>query len=165
MDTKELNSTPNRYKPTPEQISRREELRRFNRYFIYLPIGFATLISFLIVLSMVLYIILAPSTEYLVTVSAIADAVLIITSSVIILVLGLFIAAAVGIFYQARKNGTAPIYQTQVLFWRIEVFIMRIYRTLSEITPKIAAPFITIGARIAYLRTLPSAVHRSFRRG
>ncbi len=165
MDTQEIRTVPQPYQPTLEQLDRKEKIRRFNSRFIYWPIGIATLLAFSIVLTMVLYIIIAPSTEYLITFSAIADAVIILMSFTIILFISLFLAVAGGVFYQSRKNNIAPIRQVQVLFWRIEILTLRIYGAVSEFTPKIARPFIVVGSRIAYIRVLFRGITRIFSRG
>jgi hypothetical protein len=165
METQEISTVREPYQPTLEQLNRKENLRRFNRRFIYWPIGIASLIAFSIVLTMVLYIIIAPSTEYLITFSAIADAVIILLSFTIILIISVFLAVAGAVYYQARKNGIAPIRQLQILFWRIEMLTIRIYGSVSEIAPKIARPFIAIGSRLAYIRVLFIGITRIFSRG
>ncbi len=165
METQEISTVREPYQPTLEQLNREENLRRFNSRFIYWPIGIASLIAFSIVLTMVLYIIIAPSTEYLITFSAIADAVIILLSFTIILIISVFLAVAGAVYYQARKNGIAPIRQLQILFWRIEMLTIRIYGSVSEIAPKIARPFIAIGSRLAYIRVLFIGITRIFSRG
>ena len=165
METQEISTVREPYQPTLEQLNREEKLRRFNRRFIYWPIGIASLLAFSIVLTMALYIIIAPSTEYLITFSAIADAVIILLSFTIIMIISLFLAVAGAVYHQARKNGIAPIRQVQILFWRIEMLTIRIYGSVSEITPKIARPFITIGSRLAYIRVLLIGITRIFSRG
>jgi hypothetical protein len=165
METHEIIQAPEPYQPTSEQLSREESLRRFNRRFIYWPIGIATLLSFSIVLTMVLYIILTPSTEYLVTFSAIADAVIILMASTLIVLFSLFLALSGAIYYQSRKQGIAPIRQTQYLFWRLESFLIQIYQAVASFAPKVASPFIAVGARIAYLRVLLLKFWRLFSRG
>ena len=165
MEIQEIRTAPEPFQPTPEQLSREEKLGRFNRRFIYWPIGIVTLLTFSIVLTMVLYIIIAPSTEYLITFSAIADAVIILMSLTIIVIISLFLAFAGAVYYQSRKNGIAPIRQVQILFWRIEILTLRIYGSVSEIAPKIARPFIAIGSRLAYIRVLIIGITRIFSRG
>jgi hypothetical protein len=165
METQEISTVREPYQPTLEQLNRKENLRRFNRRFIYWPIGLASLLAFSIVLTMVLYIIIAPSTEYLITFSAIADAVIILLSFTIILIISVFLAVAGAVYYQARKNGIAPIRQLQILFWRIEMLTIRIYGSVSEIAPKIARPFIAIGSRLAYIHVLFIGITRIFSRG
>jgi len=165
METHELIQTPEPYQPTLEQLSREESLRRFNRLFIYWPIGIATLLVFSIVLTMALYVILAPTTEYLVTFSAIADAVIILMVSTIIILVSLFLAVAGAVYYQSRKQGVAPIRQTQYLFWRLESFIIQIYQAAADFAPKVARPFIAVRARFAYLRVLILKFWKLFSRG
>ena len=104
-------------------------------------------------------------TEYIITISAVADVVMIMMACTTILVISVFLAVAGAIYYQSRTRGIAPIRQIQVLFWRVESFIIRIYNTVSDISPKIASPFISIGGRLAFIKSLFYGVPRIFKRG
>jgi hypothetical protein len=165
MDVQQIRPVKEPYKPTTEQLARDEVLRRFNRRFVYWPIGIASLISFSIVLTLILYIIFAPSTEYIVTISAVADVVIILMACTAILIISIFLAVAGAVLYQARTKGVAPIRQLQILFWRVESFIIRIHNSILQITPLFARPFIVIGGAIAYIKALLLGIPRIFKRG
>jgi len=165
MEQNDLRPARDRYQPSDVQLARREELRRFNRLAVYWPIGLAFFLASSLVIAMVVYIILAPSLDFLVTFSAIADITLMATSCLLFLVIGLFITLLVGGYYQTKKQGMAPIYGVQVLFWRIERLSLRIYGKVAQIAPKIAAPFIAVAGRVAFIRTYFIGITKLFQRG
>ncbi|MGD2049286.1 MAG: hypothetical protein PVH03_07315, partial [Chloroflexota bacterium] len=66
------------YTPTPSQLERGASIKRFNRLFVYLPISFFSVVAILITI-LLLYLSLNPPTdETLLTISGIADAVVIL---------------------------------------------------------------------------------------
>lgn len=165
METTDLSPSSEQYQPTSEQLRRNEALRRFNRVYIYYPIAIVTILAFSIVLALVLYVVLADSTEYLSTVSAIADSILILTISTIMLMIILFLAIVGAVYFQARKARIAPLRATQVLLWRLDLLTTRIQRAVGDFVPKLANPFINIRARFAYWRVLMHKLKRLFSRG
>ena len=165
METPDLSPSTKVFQPTSEQLRRNEELRRFNRVYIYFPIAIVTILAFSIVLSLILYVILADSTEYLDTVSAIADVILVITIIAIMLMIVLFLAIAGAVYFQARKADIAPLRAIQVLFWRLDLFTVRIQRGVNDFVPKLANPFIRVRARFAFWRVLLNKLKNLFSRG
>jgi hypothetical protein len=165
METPELSPSSEVYQPTPEQLRRDMTLRRFNRRVVYYPIAAAAILAFSIVLTMVLYVLVADSTEYLVTLSAIADSVIILMVflSLVLLLSLLMIVGAV--YVQAKKQGIAPLRQAQRFLWRVDLLTLRIQRSVDNFVPKLANPFINARARFAYWRVLVLKVKRLFSRG
>lgn len=165
METPDLSPSSEVIQPTPEQLRRDESLRRFNRRFVYYPFAIVAVLAFSVVLTMVLYVVLADSAEYIVTLSAIADSIVIILVIISIILTSLFLATIGAVYFQARKKGIAPLRQTQRLFWRLDLLTIRIQRGVAAFVPKLAYPFIYVRARIAYLKTLFSKIRRLFSRG
>lgn len=165
METPDLSPSAELFQPTSQQMSRDEAMRRFNRRYVFLPIAIAALLAFSITLTMVLYVLLADSSEYVITLSAIADSLIILMTFAILVLIGLFLAIVVGVYFQARKQGIAPLRQVQRLFWRLDLLTIRIQRGVRNFVPRLAAPFIYTRARLAYWRVIIYSLKRLFSRG
>jgi ABC-type transport system involved in cytochrome c biogenesis permease subunit len=164
METPDSSPSSEVFQPTPEQIRRDDTLRRFNRRVVYTPIALAAILAFSIVLTMVLYVLLADTTEYLVTLSAIADSVIILMVFSSLVLIGSLLIIVGAVYFQARKQGIAPLRQTQRFLWRLDLLAIRIQRSVSDFVPKLANPFINIRARFAYWRVLVNKLKKLFSR-
>ncbi|HET6447221.1 MAG TPA: hypothetical protein VFI27_21890 [candidate division Zixibacteria bacterium] len=165
METPQLSPSSKIFQPTPEQLHRAESIRRFNRRFIYYPLAIIAIVAFSIVLTMVLYVVFANSTEYLVTLSAIADSVVILTVTISIILTTLVLGTIGAVYFQARKQGIAPIRQIQRFFWRLDMLTIKIQQSVAGFVPRLANPLIYLHSRFAYLKTLFIRMRRLFSRG
>jgi hypothetical protein len=165
METPELSPSSKIFQPTPEQLRRAESIRRYNRRFVYYPLGIVAIVSFSILLTMVLYVVFADSTEYLISLSAIADSVVILMVTISIILTTLILGTFGAVYFQARKQGIAPIRQIQRLFWRLDMLAIKIQQSIAGFVPKLANPLIYLHSLFAYLKTLLIKMRRLFSRG
>ena len=156
MEMQELAQDEGHYEPTANQAARAAQLRKFNRLFIYLPIGLMAAIAVAVVVVLLIIAINPPSEEALVFISGLADVALVI-AMLPVLVIGAILIGLIGYGYtEARKNGTAPVRQTQILLWRMDNLIGRIRIRTSEVADVVAQPFLKLNGAIAYARELVS---------
>lgn len=164
MDAPELSQSPEPYQPTSDQVRRLNQTRRFNRLFVYFPIGLVSALVVVLIAGMIILVLTTPEAELVGTFSAIADSVLILSILLLMLIIGLFILIFGAVFSQGRKAGLAPIRQTRRVFWRLENMLVRIQGQVNSSTPRIAAPFISIQAWVAFWRVLIHKLTRFFSR-
>ena len=164
METQEVTQIERPYEPTAEQAERAAELRRFNRLFVYGPIG---LISAIVVTLIVLLLIVAinpPSGEALLFISGLADVALVIAILPIVIV-GAALLGLIGYAYiTARKNGTAPIRQTQRLLWRMDNVVGRLRVRTERAAEGVIQPFLSMNGAVAYVKTLIMQIMRMVKR-
>lgn len=152
------------YSPTTIQQERAASIKRFNRLFVYLPITFFGIVAILTTI-ILLYLSLNPPTEEtLLTISGIADAVVILGTIPVMIVCGIFPALFLVTVVQARQRGMAPLRQLQTLLWRMDSGIGLARQKVEEIAPRIARPFIIIQGRLAYFHALIKKIPHLFRR-
>lgn len=152
------------YIPTLVQQERAASLRRFNRLYIYLPITFFGIVAILITVFLLYLSLNPPSVETLQTISGMADAVVILGTIPAIIVCGIVPALFLVTTVQARKRQMAPLRQLQTFLWRMDSGVGIVRQKVGETAPKIARPFITIHAKLAYFQTLFSRIPHLFRR-
>jgi hypothetical protein len=152
------------YTPTPSQLERGASIKRFNRLFVYLPISFFSVVAILITILMLYLSLNPPTDETLLTISGIADAVVILGTIPAIIVCGIFPALFLVAVVQARQRGMAPLRQLQTLFWRMDSGIGLVRQKVNETAPKIARPFIVVYAKFAYFQALIKKIPHLFRR-
>ncbi len=152
------------YIATPIQQERADSIRRFNRLYVYGPISFFGIAAILITIFLLYLSLNPPSEETLPTISGIADAVLILGTIPAIIVCGVVPALFLVTTYQARKRGMAPLRQLQTLLWRMDSGVGMVRQKVDETAPKIARPFITVHAKLAYFQTFLKRIPHLFRR-
>lgn len=164
MAMSEVQSEITEYTPTPIQQERDASLRRFNRLYIYFPILFFSLAAILITVFLLYLSLNPPTEETLLTISGIADAVVILGTIPVIIICGIVPTLFLVTTVQARKRGMAPLSQLQTLLWRMDSGVGMVRQKVDETAPKIARPFITIQAKLVYFQTLVKSIPHSFRR-
>ena len=164
METSEIITVEQKPEPTSSQLERARSMRRFNLLWVYLPIGLgAALILFLV--GLLLVVSLQPDNgDARSTISGVADAFIILTIIPLLLLCGSVPTLAVFITIKARENDMAPLRQTQLLFWRIERLQGLLGNRLSELSVKVAQPFIAINGVAAYMRSLLNQLKRLLKR-
>lgn len=150
--------------PTHRQLERATELRRFNRLFVYAPVLLASAIAIAIVILLLFLVLVQPSIKNLRTISAIADAAVILGAIPPLAIGGILLSIIVAIVVQARRRDFAPLRETQLFLWRVDRFSTYLGRTIGEVALKVASPFVQIRALGAYLRTFVSGLKRIVKR-
>lgn len=164
MTSPEIIPEKTEYAPTTIQQERAASIKRFNRLFVYLPISFLSVVAVLMTI-LLLYLSLNPPTEdTLLTISGIADAVVILGTIPAMVICGILPALFLATTIQARKQGMAPLRQLQLLLWRMDSGIGLVRQRVGETAPKIAQPFITVHAKFAFVQTFIKRIPHLFKR-
>jgi hypothetical protein len=154
MEYTTIVETKPEYKPTPRQLERAAALRRFNRWFVYLPIIFAALIVLAVIGLLFWVTLIQPGESGRETVSGIASAVVILVSIPMTLLCAIPSVLIIGLTIQSRQKGQAPIKRVQTIFWRLDSLILRIQSAVNDFVPKAANIVIKGHTALAYVRTL-----------
>lgn len=152
------------YQPTPVQLEREAALRRFNRLFVYLPIGIAVIIALLVIGLLFWVTLIQPGEDSRETVSGIASSVVILASIPMTIICAIPSVLFIVVFFQGRKKGMAPIKRIQTIFWRIDSLVLRLQSAVNEYTPKVANVIVKPHAAVAYVRNLFNQFINLFKR-
>lgn len=152
MEAQEVTQAEYDYEPTVEQAQRASSLRKFNILFVYVPMALVGTISLGLIIFMLIVAVRPPNDEALLFISGLADAALIIAILPVVVV-GIAVLGLVAYGYsRARQSGTAPIRQTQRLFWRMDNVVGRLGTRTNRIANDIARPFISVNGTITYIK-------------
>lgn len=146
------------FEPTAEQLTRDKALRRFNRLYIYLPIGIFSAII-IVIITLILIGIFHPrivGTEEFI--SALADIILILWLVPLVIVLALVPIGYAAYLSNRRKKRkqspqTGPLAyrsRVQILLWRLQVMLDRIHDKTEETAPALAEPIINFNSFLTY---------------
>ena len=153
------------YQPTVAQLERAAAIRRFNFLFVYLPIGFISLVALVTVFGLLYMAIFPPNEETLQTISGMADAATILGIVPLLVLCAIVPTLAVVATVQGKRHGIAPIMQLQLLFWRLDAGMASLKRTIGRLAQKLANPFITIQAVFAFARSFLRRITSIFKQG
>jgi hypothetical protein len=153
------------YEPTAGQAKRAQELRRFNLLYVYLPVGLMSAITVITVVLLLFVAITQPNVEAILWLSGIADIALVLAMLPVIAVGAFVLGLFAYIYIQARRNGTAPIRQTQRLLWRMDNVAGRLRVRTDEAAMVVIQPFFKLQGVVAYVRALITQIIDMVRRG
>jgi hypothetical protein len=151
----------NSFVPTAVQIQRANELKRFNRLVIYLPLGLlATAVLGLLIYLLILAI-WPPFQDTRLFISGIADIILILFVLPVVLIFGLLLVGIFGgaIYWrQSRKDEGEPSLQQKygrfrLLLWKVDQKLSGVYRQIDQLMPKLADPIVKFNATMTYINT------------
>ncbi len=165
MDVTDLVPPKEEYQPTSSQLDRASEIRRFNFRFIYLPIGFISLVFLVAVLGLLYLALFPPTDETADTISGMADAFTILGIFPILLLCAIFPTLMIGAFIQGKRRGMAPLRQLQLLLWHLDGGITSGKRVIRRIAQRLANPFITLQVLLAFVRSILHSIARLFKQG
>jgi hypothetical protein len=165
MELPEPSPSSERYQSTPEQARRQAAIRRFNLLYVILPISAVSLIVLSTLVILAINVLGVETGEYVVTLSAIADSVVILIMLGAMIIIGLFLIIVVAALVQGKRAGIAPIRRIQLLFWRLEMLTIRIGKRVNNAVPKLADPIIKIRARTAFWNVFVHRLKMLFMRG
>lgn len=160
------NSFPQRvnYQPSPAQVERAKALRRFNRLALYLPVGLVAALIVLITIFLLYFALFEADSQAIITLSAVADSIIIIYAIPTMLLCGLFPTLFIIAFAQGRQRGMAPIQTTRRILWQIESQLIRVQGKINEVAPKVTGPLISLHSRFAFLCTFITRLRQLFLR-
>jgi hypothetical protein len=142
------------YRPTPAQLARAADIRRFNRLFVYLPVILAAVIALVVVGLLFWITLIQPGEASRELVGGIAASVVILVSMPMTILCALPSILVIVLFLQGRKKGTAPIKRVQTIFWRIDALGLRAQTAVNQFAPKAAGLVIKAHGIAAYGRNL-----------
>jgi hypothetical protein len=147
--------------PTAEQLERRQRLRRFNRWVLYVPVGL-TFLAWLGLIGGLLWLSVAGDwfamdtnqTHYRQLLSGVADTLTMIMLTPLLLLCALPTVGAIALVLARRQSAKgAPAGETSLpLLWRIDNIITEIHDTIARTTPRVAKPLIDAHATAAYIK-------------
>ena len=166
MTTPNSTHQASEYQPTPDQELRAQALKRFNRLYIYLPIGFLVLISLLLLGLMSWQIFAADGPQTRQFASGLADIIIIFTTIPLLLLCAIVPAGAIGYYvYRRQKEESRKNGRLQTIFWRVDHILERTQQKTDETLPKITSPLIKGHGFFAFLqeiwRQLRNTLNRS----
>lgn len=165
MDVTDIAPQEQEYQPTDSQLERAAAIRKFNFRFVYLPIGLISLVVLLTVLALLYLALFPPNEETLQSISGLADAVTILGIMPLLLLCTIVPTLAVVATVQGKRRGIAPIRQLQLLLWRLDRGMTGLKRTIGRVAQKLANPFITIQAALAFVGSFLRRVASIFKQG
>lgn len=165
MATPTALETTDTFTPAATQVERAAALRRFNRLYIYTPL---VLISLLIIALIVLLLWGSLGFEESHTrqlASGLADIIVILVTIPMMLLCAIVPLAAIGAaVYRQQQRQTeeeeVKYGRLQMLFWRLETLLARVYAALETASAKVAAPLIEAHALAAYVSTFLKDLRR-----
>jgi len=158
-------SEPKTFEPTVAQEDRAKALRRFNRLFVYVPVGFVGL-GVLIIIGLLFWGSFSPNiTGTREFTSALADIIIILTIAPLMLVCAIFPAGLIALMvYGAKKPEGSKYGRMQTALWKIHNFADKLQSNRQVIVDKAARPVIQGHARFAYYQSILKFIGRIFSR-
>lgn len=153
---------PEAPQPTAEQLARLARRNRFNRLFVYLPVGLVALLWLGLVLGLLWLTIVgswfAMDTNqeyYRALVSGVADAftILMLSPLLVLCAIPIVLAAGLIVYRRRRKGDREPGPESLPIMWRIENVVSSVRSRVDGTTPKVAQPIINAYGAVTYLRT------------
>ncbi len=152
------------YEPTAAQLVRAASLRRFNWFYVYVPIGLFGLIALLLI-GLLLWGALSPNIigtrEFA---SGLADIVIILTIIPLLLLCAIVPLAAIGLVIYRKQQPEREHGRFQTLFWRLDTVVDKARDKTDTAAPKAADVVISGHTRAAYWRALFNNLRKQFTR-
>ncbi len=146
------------FQPSPEQLARKAALKRFNRLYVFLPLGIVIALA-LTVIVLLLVGVLAPGlTGAAEFASALADMTIILFSLPMMLLcaIGPALLAGLIVFSRNRRQAGVPRMDDggaiQVLLWKMDNLVRQAQSKVVETSPKVARPVVEFNAKLAYFQ-------------
>ena len=149
-----------RFVATAVQKQRVDDLKRFNRWAVYVPLGvLATAVVGLLIYLLIIAI-WPPYEDTRLFLSGIADIILILFLLPAVIIFGLLVAGMFGgLIYRRqsrkKKDGTPTQQQRygrlRLLLWKLDQKLSVLYRKVDQLMPKLANPIIRFNALLSYI--------------
>lgn len=164
---------PVSYSPSEEQLERERALKRYNRLYIYVPVGIAVAFGLFLVVIMLIGIFapgLIGAEEFL---SGLADTILVLWMMPMMVLCAIVPIAYFGYLINRRQRRNmlppdSPLLRhsrTQMALWQAQNIAERVEKKTDEVSDQVAKPFISVNSFAAYVYTwLTILITRPFRR-
>lgn len=160
------------FEPNAEQLERDRALRRFNRLFVFLPLGVGALIAITLVVLLLIGVLVPGLSGAAEFASAMADLVIILFSLPLMLLCAILPVGYLAYVANKRQKRslqpqTGPLAdhgRIQILLWRLQQLMERTEAKTVQTAPKIAGPVIRANAFFAYLGRWKDIVIRTLRK-
>ena len=145
--------------PTAVQLARANELKRFNRWVVYVPLGvLATAVLGLLVYLLILAI-WPPYEDTRLFLSGIADIILILFLLPFVLLFGLLVLGLLGggLYWRQSRNKTGErslqekYGRLRLLLWKLDQKLSKVYRQADKVMPMLANPVIQLNSFLNYI--------------
>lgn len=146
------------YQPNQNQEERKTALRRFNRLYIYLPLGFVVALALLVVILLLVGIFTPVFPGTAAYASALADItiILFVVPQICLMALGPALLIWLIVAGRQRRQEGRPRFdeggKLQVWLWRLDAFGERVQRETAVFSHKAANPIITFNGWLAYAK-------------
>lgn len=158
--------------PTAVQKQRVNDLKRFNRLMVYLPLGLITAALLGLLVYLLIIAIWPPYEDTRLFLSGIADIILILFFLPVALILGLLLVGILGgaIYWQRSrpeeyKTSMQGKYgRVRVLLWKVDQKLSTLYRQIDKFLPKLVNPVIRFNVFTAYLTTWLNQLRKQLNR-
>ena len=144
---------PIAYLPTPEQLERKAALRRFDKLYVYLPMGIFTAIAIIAAIALFWGAFAVGSVDSLSFISALADITVILATIPLILTFTALVGAAVAAYFYARSLPKQKNGRVHVFLWQLNNGINKVGNKTDEIAPKLIKPITASHGVQSYLST------------
>jgi hypothetical protein len=145
----------------PAQLDRDAALRRFNLFFVYLPVAIL-LIVVLLLMGFLAWLTIGGGGDETSrsTVSGVADLFTILFVLPITLLCAILPLGFTGLLIYGRRQQWAPLRWLQRTLWKAEDTVVAVRLKTEAITPKVARPIISLHAIVAYIKTFLTYLKR-----
>ncbi|GJM39948.1 MAG: hypothetical protein DHS20C20_02300 [Ardenticatenaceae bacterium] len=149
------------FEPTAVQLQRAQDLKRFNRLAIYLPLGLLAAAAVGLLIYLLIVAIWPPFEDTRLFLSGVADIILILFLLPLLLIFGLVVAGLIGggiYWQQSKKEDGEPSLQKKygrfrLLLWKLDQRLSGVYQQLDQLMPKLAQPIIRFNETMNYINT------------
>jgi hypothetical protein len=158
------------FQPHPEQLARKAALQRFNRLYVYLPLGFVVALSLLAIILLLVGVLVPGLTGAAALASGLADITIILFTLPMMALCALGPTMLVGMIMFSRNRRQAGIPRMddggaiQVLLWKMDNLVRQAQTKVVDTSPKVTKPVIEFNARLAYLQAFGQKVLSYIRR-
>lgn len=158
------------FQPNQEQLARKAALHRFNRLYVYFPLGFIIAASLTIIILFLVGVFAPGLTGAAEFASALADITIILFSipmMVLCAVGPIMLAGIIALSRNRRQQGIPRMDdggRIQELLWKMDNLIQRSQTKTSEIAPKITKPVIEANAKLAYIKAFIKQIRSYLKR-
>lgn len=158
------------YQPNQSQEERKEALRRFNRRFVYLPLGFGALLALAAVISLLVGVFTPAFPGAAAYASALADItiILFVIPQIFLMALGPALLVWLIVAARRRRQDNRPRFdeggKLQVWLWQLDSLGERAQRQTAVFSQKATDPLITFHGWLAYTRAFLKKIQTYLKR-
>jgi hypothetical protein len=160
------------FSPTEEQLERESALKRFNRLYIYLPLGIVVLTSIFLLVLMLVGIFAPGLVGAEAFLSALADTILVLWMIPMMVLMAIvpIAYAAYLVNRRQRRNMLPPDSpllrhsRVEMAMWQAQNILDKVSKKTDSVSEKIAQPLISINVLLAYVFAWLDILARPLRR-